>query len=384
MGIAHVRTAAGEASRTVSSRDHTNRIARRLLLAAAIGFVALAPAPARAHDTSFSYAEVQWAREHIVVRLSVHRDDAATVLAVAVPESLMHAGFLAHEAARLAAIVARDFHLQADGRDVALTFERAVAVPAKRSVALTFVAPLAHPAGHLGLRARLFPANAQHETFLNVYVAGRLVRQSVLTREQPAAELYGQGAAGVWAVVTTFVRAGIHHIFIGPDHILFIVGLLLLGGGIVRVLKVATAFTLAHSITLLLAATGRLDISSRIVEPLIALSIVYIGIENLRARPGMPDRRTVLAFGFGLIHGLGFASVLREFGLPGEALGWSLLSFNVGVELGQASIVLAVTPLLGLLRATRPRTALQAVTFGSWGIIAMGGYWFLQRLTLHG
>jgi hypothetical protein len=105
-----------------------------------------------------------------------------------------------------------------------------------------------------------------------------------------------------------------------------------------------------------------------------------VGFENLRARAGGADRRTVLAFAFGLIHGLGFASVLRELGLPGEALGWSLLSFNIGVELGQACIVLTITPLLGLLRANRPRTALQAVTAGSWGIIAAGSYWFVQRL----
>jgi hydrogenase/urease accessory protein HupE len=250
-------------------------------------------------------------------------------------------------------------------------------------VALRYVARLARPAGRVGVDATLFPANAQHETFLNVYASGRLLRQSVLTREAPGAELFGRSAAGVFAVVATFVQAGVHHIFIGPDHILFIVGLLLLGGGLARVLKVATAFTLAHSITLALAATGHLDISSRIVEPLIALSIVYIGIENLRARPGMPDRRTVLAFAFGLIHGLGFAGVLREFGLPAEALGWSLLSFNAGVELGQACIILAVTPLLALLHAHRPRRALQAVAAGSWVIIVAGSYWFLQRLLVH-
>ena len=147
-----------------------------------------------------------------------------------------------------------------------------------------------------------------------------------------------------------------------------------------RVLKVATAFTLAHSITLALAATGSVSIPSRFVEPLIALSIVYIGIENLRSRGRAKDRRTLLAFGFGLIHGLGFASVLREFGLPREALAWSLIAFNVGVEIGQACIILAVTPALGLLRSNRPALAWRAVAVGSWVIIGAGGYWFVQRL----
>lgn len=364
--------------------SRTGRRAPHWLLALTLPWLApLAPAPAAAHDTSYSYADIDWQRDRIALRVSVHRDDAAAVLGVAVPESLTHATFLAHESGRLAAYVTAGLRVETDGRTLPLVFERAEAVPAKHSVALTFTARLARPAGHLGIEARLFPANAQHETFLNVYGNARLLRQAVLTREQPAAELYGQGAAGMLAVVATFVRAGIHHIFIGPDHILFIIGLMLLGGGLARVLKVATAFTLAHSITLALAATGHLDISARIVEPLIALSIVYIGIENLRARPGAPDRRTVLAFGFGLIHGLGFASVLREVGLPQEALGWSLVSFNLGVELAQAAIILTVTPLLAILRTTRPTAALRTIAAGSWSIIAMGGYWFVQRLVFH-
>ncbi len=343
----------------------------------------LTPAPAAAHDQSYSYIDLDWQADRIAIRVSVHRNDAAAVLGLAAPDSLTSASFLPREAAPLAAFVANGLRLEIDGRVAPLAFVDAIAVPAKRSVALRYLARLARPAGRLSVDATLFPANAQHETFLNVYAGGRLLRQSVLTREEPGTELYGRSAAGVFAVVATFAQAGIHHIFIGPDHVLFIVGLLLLGGGLARVLKVATAFTLAHSITLALAATGRLDVSARIVEPLIALSIVYIGIENLRARPGTPDRRAVLAFAFGLIHGLGFASVLRELGLPAEALGWSLLSFNVGVELGQACIILAVTPLLALLHAHRPRRALQAVAAGSWVIIAAGSYWFVQRLLVH-
>ena len=369
--------------RTTMRSSRLGRSARRLAAALVVWLAPFTPVPAAAHDTSFSYADIDWQRDRIELRISVHRDDAAAVLGVASPESLTSAGFLPQHAARLAGYVADRLHVRADGRTIPLVFQRATAVPAKRGIALTFVGRLEHPAGRLGVEARLFPASTQHETFLNVYDAGRLLGQSVLTHEQPFCERYGRGPSGVFAVVVTFVRAGIHHIFIGPDHIAFILGLMLLGGGLARVLSVATAFTLAHSITLALAATGHLEISARIVEPLIALSIVYIGIENLRARPGTRDRRAMLAFTFGLVHGLGFAGVLRELGLPGEALGWSLLSFNLGVELGQACIILAVIPLLGFLRATRPRTALRAVAAGSWGIIAAGGYWFVQRLLVH-
>ena len=339
-----------------------------------------APLPAAAHDQAFSYADLAWHGARVELHVSVHRDDAAPALGVAVPESLMHTAFLSRHADSLARYVEAGLGVDADGAPLALRFTGAEAVPGKRAVRLAFEAVAPRPVAHVHVEARLFPANAQHQTFLNAYADGRLVQQAVLTASQPAADAYGRDPAGTLAVVRTFVAAGVHHIFIGPDHILFIVGLLLLGGGLARVLKVATAFTLAHSITLALAATGTVSIPSRVVEPLIALSIVYIGIETLRSRGTTRDRRTPLAFAFGLVHGLGFASVLREFGLPSGAMAWSLVAFNVGVEAGQACIVLAVMPALALLRASRPAAAWRTVAVGAWGIIAAGGFWFVQRL----
>ena len=109
--------------------------------------------------------------------------------------------------------------------------------------------------------------------------------------------------------------AGIHHILIGPDHLLFLVGLLLLGGTIRQLLLVVTSFTLAHSITLSLAALNIVSPPARIIEPAIALSIVYVGADNLLARGGR-DVRAWIAFAFGFIHGFGFANVLREMDLP--------------------------------------------------------------------
>lgn len=340
----------------------------------------LDPSPVAAHDQSFSYTDLRISHQQVGLSVSVHRDDAAMALGGVAPESLAVRAFVARNAAPLVRLVADGLHVRADDQELTLHFTGAVPVPEKHAVALSFTAAAARPIGHLRVAARLFPGNTQHETFLAAYADGRLVRQAVLTAEQPVAEWYGSGAAGVLSVLRTFMGAGIHHIFIGPDHILFIVGLLLLGGGLARVLKVATAFTVAHSITLALAATGAVSIPARFVEPLIALSIVYVGIENLRSKGRGPDRRTALAFGFGLIHGLGFASVLREFGLPHEALAWSLIGFNLGVEAGQACIVLAVTPALALLRSRRPVLAWRTVAAGSWGIIAAGGWWFVQRL----
>jgi hypothetical protein len=121
------------------------------------------------------------------------------------------------------------------------------------------------------------------------------------------------------------------------------------------------------------------------VEPLIALSIVFVAVETLRARAGKGtrDRRAPLAFGFGLIHGFGFASVLAEFGLPREALGWSLAGFNGGVEIGQAVIVIAVAPPLAWLARRAPAAHARLVRVLALGIAAAGGFWFVQRLLVH-
>ena len=181
------------------------------------------------------------------------------------------------------------------------------------------------------------------------------------------------------AVVRQFVIEGIHHIFIGPDHILFVVGLLLLGGGLGQLLKIVTAFTVAHSITLGLATFGLVNPPAAIVEPAIALSIVFVGVHAFLGKQ-RHDPRLLFAFCFGLIHGFGFASVLREMVLPRHALGWSLFAFNGGVEIGQACIVLLVVPLLALVRHRSPKMGERVTTAGALGVTAAGAFWFFQRV----
>src|SRR5207245_3277492 len=131
-------------------------------------------------------------------------------------------------------------------------------------------------------------------------------------------------------------------ILIGPDHLLFLLGLLLLGGSVRQLLLIVTSFTVAHSVTLSLAALNILSPPASIIEPAIALSIVYVGADNLLARGGR-DVRAWIAFTFGFIHGFGFANVLREMELPSRALGWSLFAFNFGVEIRQFRVVVPVS-----------------------------------------
>ena len=178
-----------------------------------------------------------------------------------------------------------------------------------------------------------------------------------------------------------FTASGIHHIAIGPDHILFIIGLLLLGGSIRRLLAIVTAFTLGHSVTLALATLQIVDPPARIIEPAIALSIVYVGADNLLTGTQGRDVRAWVALVFGLVHGFGFASVLRETGLPDRARsGVSLFSFNLGVEIGQAIDRRRRRLRAALVRRRDAVLAARIATAGSVGVMIAGPIWFFERV----
>jgi HupE / UreJ protein len=176
--------------------------------------------------------------------------------------------------------------------------------------------------------------------------------------------------------ITSFTGLGIEHIFTGYDHILFLISLLMLGGELGYLLKVVTAFSLSHSITLTLAVLNIVSMPSRWVEILIALSIAYIAAENLwRKSPN--QARWQLAFGFGLIHGLGFSAALQELELPLNNLVTSLASFSVGIEIGQMSIVLLTYLCLSYLRKFSWDLTVRRLISG--GVIVMSAIWFWER-----
>ena len=199
--------------------------------------------------------------------------------------------------------------------------------------------------------------------------------------------------AGRWQTFRQYLVDGVWHIWIGYDHILFLLSLLLpavllrrnhqwepaptLGGSFKEVLKVVTAFTLAHSITLSLAAMGIISLPSRLVESVIAASVVLAALNNLRGT--IEGKRWVMAFVFGLIHGFGFASVLADLGLPKEALALALVGFNAGVEVGQLSIVAVFLPVAFALRKTR-FYRVGVLTGGSLIVAALASWWLAQRL----
>jgi hypothetical protein len=174
-----------------------------------------------------------------------------------------------------------------------------------------------------------------------------------------------------------FFLLGVEHILTGFDHLLFLAGLLLGGGGPLTLLKIVTAFTIAHSVTLGAAVTGLVSVPSRVVEPAIAASIVYVALENV-LRGGAVSRRWLVSFGFGLVHGLGFASALAPLNLPAWNLGLALFGFNLGVEAGQALVIAVVVPALLWARGRSWQPSVARAL--SLVVAFVGAVWFVQRL----
>ncbi len=220
------------------------------------------------------------------------------------------------------------------------------------------------PGGEV-LAERLLSANADTIT-VQTEAAG--------TKAEDVAKRAGRNA------FADFLLMGVRHIWTGYGHLLFLFGLLIVTRNFGSSVKIITCFTIAHSITLAVATLSLVQISSRIVEPLIAASIVYVGVENL-FRGDDPKGRWLLTFAFGLIHGFGFASVLREMGVGanGSGIAVPLVSFNLGVEIGQIVVAGLVLPVIWRLRS-KPVFLRHWVPACSAAVVLLGGYWFVQRV----
>jgi hydrogenase/urease accessory protein HupE len=195
-----------------------------------------------------------------------------------------------------------------------------------------------------------------------------------------ANQIAGGGAKGdmssTWSNIGNFILLGIEHILTGYDHIAFLIGLIVIGLTFREVLKIITAFTIAHSITLLLAALQIINLNSRFVESVIAFSICYIAVENLFRKK--VQYRWVITFCFGLVHGFGFASALQELIVGKSNLVLSVLSFNFGVEMGQLMIFFILLPVMYLLRQ---KMEFRKVTVGvSMAVFLFGFTWLIERL----
>ena len=354
-------------------------IVRRLFFLLVFGLLA---ARSEAHPVPFSYLDLRLEPGRIDGSLVVHIVDVAHDLNLAAPGQLLDRAYLASHAERIVALLSQRLSVAADDRPLGGEWSRTIEpLPDRQCVRLAVRWPLDRSPGRVGLSVNLFPYDERHRTFVNVY-EGDALTQTILEAGRSQFDYFAGTRQGIFAVIVRFVPSGVHHILIGPDHLLFLIGLLLLGGTVRRVALIVTGFTVAHSITLSLAALHLLMPPPWIIEPFIALSIIVVGVDNLLVlqKPGSRDLRGWMALVFGFIHGFGFANVLSGMALPGRALGWSLFSFNLGVELGQLAVVIPVAAGLAVLRA-KSETAWRRLAFGGSAIVVAAGVcWFAQRV----
>lgn len=245
------------------------------------------------------------------------------------------------------------------------------------------------------LKARyslLFDVDPTHRGLVQWIAPGSTEAQALVFGNESGEQSLALQPAGAWETLRQYMLDGVWHIWIGYDHILFLLALLLpsvlvrqagqwaaaprLAGATREVIKVVTAFTLAHSITLSLAALGLISLPSRLVESAIAASVVVAALSNLFG--AVESKRWMMAFAFGLLHGFGFASVLADLGLPKHALVLALVGFNVGVELGQLAIVAVFLPLAFSLRGTA-FYRVGVLKGGSLIVALLATWWLVQR-----
>lgn len=371
-------------------------LSARVLGAAAVivAVVSLSLSPASAHKSSDSYLSLRLSGQTISGQWDVALRDLDYALGLdADNDGVITWGELRRMQAQVASYLMARLTLQADGAPCAAhVVEHLVddhsdgAYAVLRFQADCAAAPRVVEVGY----DFFFDLDPQHRGLVRLEADGR-THTAVLGPGSRTWQVE-RGAVDWLGTFLAYVNEGIWHIWTGFDHILFLCALLLpavltwrgsrwvavkeFRAALVAVVKIVTAFTLAHSITLSLAVLGVIALPSRLVESAIAVSVIAAALNNLR--PLVQTRLWMVAFGFGLVHGLGFATVLTELGLPGDALAVALVSFNLGVEIGQLAIVAAILPLAYLCRHSwaYPRIVLGA---GSLAIVAVASVWLIER-----
>lgn len=351
----------------------------RLLAAALLCTAALAAAPgARAHVTSRSLSHLAVSGAAVDYRLEVGAVDLALAAGlIAAADASLAAGTLQAGLPRIARYVAPRVALRAGGRACAAQPWRLETGGFPDTVVLQTRFECAAPVRRLLLQYLLFfELDAHHASIGRLEGPGGTL-DFVVSDAEPEFEAALPGpAASAGATAWRFFGFGMQHILIGYDHLLFLLGLIVTSLRLRHLAGVVTLFTAAHTVTLLLAALGYVALPARLVEPAIALSIAYVAAENLTGRA--LRWRGAVVFGFGLVHGLGFASVLSELAGRGRASVTALLSFNLGVEAGQLLAVAAALPVLLLLARIGSQAGLRR--YASLAILVVALYWFTARV----
>jgi hydrogenase/urease accessory protein HupE len=367
------------------------RTARGAILVSTVLFSLLPFQEAAAHDPGLSRLTVRPRSNDLEATLTLAVKDAAQLAELDDDrDGIVTKTEFAQDRSQLEAVVATQLIVAPDGKvagpqssrsrldennNVEVHLDFGVAVFSSLEIQSKLIASL--PLGH---RQYLQVKNSAGETVfegLLSAVADRATAQFTVTDANVPPRETGSAFANF------LVLLGVKHILTGYDHLLFLFGLLVVTRGFFSSLSIITSFTIAHSITLAAATFNLAQIPSRIVEPLIAASIVYVGIENL-LRSDVRKARQLVTFGFGLIHGFGFASVLREMdiGAGNGGVAMPLLSFNVGVELGQIMVAAVALPIIWKLR-TSPVFIARWAPACSAAVVLLGSFWFVERVWMN-
>ena len=369
----------------------------RPLLALALLLAALLAAPAQAHPLQVEPVIITiYPQKTFLSAIITGNIQDITVGCDITPAERSGDAFTKPAEARVEKYVNGHFQMKLDGAPLAGNLSefsyQAQMDPTKSRyhLSLRYDKPAPSPAqakgkGVLTLTSTLFDYLPNSKAIVSINGVQKTLMHGEATSIDPSAL-----AVNLLHNILDFCLLGINHIFTGPDHMLFIVGLLMVSSSLHGLIKTLTGFTIAHSITLALSALSIVVIPARICDIFIALSIIYVGVENLfYGTPrgvNIAKHRFWIASSFGLIHGFGFSDTLREVGLPQQGLAWCLLSFNMGVEIAQVIICCLVFPLMMLWRRDVERRAKYGalgwpvmIRLASAWVVAAGGYWLIQR-----
>jgi hypothetical protein len=359
-------------------------LGRRLFAGLALAVVLLVARRAAAHDPFQITSTARIHADRIELRVTMYERTALKICHSGPPVELGPAVF---EAVRteLEACAARLFEVTSDGEKLAPTSIHVVLTEENDIDSTIVYPPGKEPIVFDGVHLKRL-SDPTYGAELTVTGDGAFLGQALLRADESTlriARLPGPAADGAKPPVPSFgayLRLGVEHILTGYDHLLFLLGLLVACRSFRSVLAIVSAFTVAHSLTLALAALDIFSLPGGVVEPLIAATIVFVGVENW-IRGDEPKGRWALAFAFGLVHGFGFAGALKQIGLgaAGAPFLAPLLAFNLGVELGQIAVAALLLPVLFLLRRRQ--------AFGRYGmrvvsvlISAIGLFWLVRRL----
>lgn len=362
---------------TIAPRLTIHHLIKRLLLT--VNAVLLSNVVC-AHPAPFTYLDLRVERRRVEVTLVAHVYDLAHELRLEPPTQLLDAAILNDRRADLVALLGARLTFGQPAAAVSWTTIDRLAD--RQSIALTGHVP--KPAGALPLHAQIFPYDPAHQTFVNVYEEGSLTLQTVLDASKTSFVYFsGSTPEGILAVLRRFAADDVKHVLTGAEHWLILGGLLLVGGGRRLVARILLALVAADFLTTTLIVFGIAHPSSRPIDPALALSIVYVGADNLMVRGGH-DMRPLIALAFGTLHGLWFGGALAMMDLPKQALVWALASSDLGSLIAHSAAIAVIAGTLVIVRQRGEQVSAWVTRVGSMTVVVVGTYMFVQRVFFPG